>query len=139
MLPTENAGAPEIYVDQIEALACVVAPSGTPIVARCQGTLQMKSYVAHETLRAALKLQPFRCAELTAGYPFMAGAAGAGASLDDMQLHQQAELQPERAFRRRQSHASAHGVFEAPRCKLAGCRTSALCSHISSLPGLVML
>ena len=81
-----------MYVDQIEVVSCTVGAAGEVVVAACQGTLQMKSYLAHEGLSAMLKMHSFFCSELAQQYPCM--QAGAQAFLEDLQLHQEVQLQP---------------------------------------------
>ena len=87
-----------MYVDQIEVVSCTLGAAGDLVMAACQGTLQMKSYMAHEGLSAMLKMHSFHCAELAAQYPCMQG--GAHCHLDDLQLHQEVQLQPTRASSR---------------------------------------
>jgi hypothetical protein len=94
ILPTENAGASEVYVDQIEVVSCTIGVSGDLIMAACQGTLQMKSYLSHDGLSAMLKMNSFHCAELSSQFPFMQGGASMHCFLEDLQLHQEAQLQP---------------------------------------------
>ena len=95
ILPTENAGGSEVYVDQVEAISCTLGAAGDLVVAACHGTLQMKSYMAHGSLTAMLKMHSFHCAELAPQYAFMQG--GTPCPLADLQLHQAVQLQPTRA------------------------------------------
>eukprot|EP00892_Ulva_mutabilis_P007478 jgi/Ulvmu1/5101/UM021_0118.1 len=92
ILPTENSGAQEVYVDLIEVVSCVVSSSGITMLALCQGTLQMKSYMSVEGLSSVLKVSNFNCSELAPQFPFMQGGAPIHCFLEDMQLHQDAEL-----------------------------------------------
>lgn len=98
ILPTDNSGASEVYVDQIEVVSCTIDPSGHIVTAACQGTLQMKSFLAEEHLSSLLKMHAFHCSELVQQYPFMQGGHNIVCFLEDLQLHQEAELQPTRAF-----------------------------------------
>jgi hypothetical protein len=88
VLPTENAGASEVYVDKIETVSCTLGAQGDVVAAACQGVLQMKSFLAHAGLSAMLKMRAFHCAELAAQYPCMSAGAAA---------HAEARLQPARA------------------------------------------
>lgn len=94
ILPTENAGAAEVFVDQIEVISATMSAAGDVVTAACHGTLQMKSYLAHDGLSAMLKMQSFHCTELASQYPFMNNSAGVYCFLEDLQLHQEAQLQP---------------------------------------------
>jgi hypothetical protein len=93
-LPTDNAGASEVYVDQIEVVSCTIGPSGHVVAAACQGTLQMKSFLAEEHLSSLLKMHAFHCSELAQQFQFMQGGNNIVCFLEDLQLHQEAELQP---------------------------------------------
>lgn len=92
ILPTENTGAQEVYVDLIEVVSCVIEASGVPVAASCQGTLQMKSYMSVEGLSAILKLNNFHCQELASQFTFMQGGTQMHCFVEDMQLHQEAQL-----------------------------------------------
>lgn len=98
ILPTENTGAQEVYVDLIEVVSCVIDAQGITVAASCQGTLQMKSYMSVEGLSAILKLNNFHCQELAPQFTFMQGGAAMHCFLEDMQLHQEAQLLDSCAF-----------------------------------------
>ena len=52
----------------------------------------MKSYMSIEGLSAILKLNNFHCQELAPQFTFMQGGAAMHCFLEDMQLHQEAQL-----------------------------------------------
>lgn len=81
-----------MYVDLIEVVSCVVSASGITMLALCQGTLQMKSYMSVEGISSVLKLSNFNCSELAPQFPFMQGGAPIHCFVEDMQLHQDANL-----------------------------------------------
>jgi hypothetical protein len=81
-----------VYVDLIEVVSCVIDANGAAVTASCQGTLQMKSYMSVEGLSAVLKLNNFHCQELAPQFTFMQGGAAMHCFLEDMQLHQEAQL-----------------------------------------------
>lgn len=79
-------------MDLIEVVSCVVSASGITMLALCQGALQMKSYMNVEGISSVLKLSNFNCSELAPQFAFMQGGAPIHCFVEDMQLHQDANL-----------------------------------------------
>ena len=98
-------------MDQIEVVSCTMSASGHLVAAACQGTLQMKSFLSQDSLSALLKMHTFHCPEIAAQYAFMQGGNNIHCFLEDLQLHQEAELQAQCAVSMYCSRIAVPGVW----------------------------